>query len=506
VKVNAWVSGLRRRAIGYSEGTGDHAWPALRLILAPDDHDDRWVKPGEVHRTHFYGCPMFAYETMYLGLLWIFRAEDDDGYFHGPIFNELVTSRDGEHWLREEGDRPPLLPTGPPGAWDSGMVLACTFLRRDDTLWLYYTGTSNLHDRPPFQGKIGLATLRKDGFASLDARDRPGRLTTKRLVGLTGQLRVNYRAPAGRLRAEVLDADGQVLPGYAGEDCLPLTGDRVEAPVVWRERRTLPAGNRPLRLRFLLEEASLFSFRADGDVTVLEEPAPPPLEILCTFEGDRARRVTDKATRDGAQPIRVLGRGSVDADPAQAAFGQQSFQVASPWRPLQRLELSGSARLGRAFTLALMARSADHRPARLFSAYSGNRPVNSTELVFDCDPRGKALSGLRLICKGIPCESEPVAFADGKYHHVAVTYADGQVTFYLDGGAVGRAWLPGGAPVVLSRDLLVGEDAELGSDEQFNGHVDDVLVLGRALSAEEIRTLATQGGEALLRVAERAAP
>jgi len=77
-----------------------------------------------------------------------------------------------------------------------------------------------------------------------------------------------------------------------------------------------------------------------------------------------------------------------------------------------------------------------------------------------------------------------------------VTYDDGHVLFYLDGRGAGEAWLPGGAPVSLARDLLVGEDAELGSDEQLTGHMDDILVLGRVLTPAEIASLGREGAEA----------
>jgi len=67
------------------------------------------------------------------------------------------------------------------------------------------------------------------------------------------------------------------------------------------------------------------------------------------------------------------------------------------------------------------------------------------------------------------------------------------VRFYVDGDDAGEAWLPNGAPVTMARDLLIGEDAELGSDEQFNGNMDDILVLGRVLSADGIKQLAAKG-------------
>jgi len=502
VKVNATVSGLRRRAIGFSEGTDYDDWPKLRLIMAPDDADDHWAEPGSIHRSHFYGCPIFPYESMYIGLMWMFLADrDDDGYFLGPVFNELVTSRDGIHWLRAEGNpiRPRVLDTGPTGTWESGMTYAGSLLRVGDELRLYYTAASNLHDTPPFHGEIGLATMRKDGFASLDAAYKPGTVTTKRLSGLAGELRINYRAWGGTVQVEVLDADGNVLPGYSREDCTPLRRDAVDAVVRWKDKAELPAEGRPIRLRFVMDKASLFSFFAGERVEVIDEPAGAGLAVLYTFEGDRGRNISDKLTRDGDNPATFHGRGKLDTEAANAAFGEQSLMVASPWRPAQSVQIGGTSQLGTAFTLAAMIKSSDNKPARLFSAYNGNRPVNTSELVFDCDPRGRSLAGLRLICKGIAVESDALQFDDGKYHHAAVVYDDGAVRFYLDGQLAGERWLPGGTPVSLARDLRIGEDAELGSDEQFMGNMDDVLVLGRALSAGQIAALAEKGAEGFIR-------
>lgn len=506
VKVNAWVSGLRRRAVGYSEETTNFdTWPPLRLVMAPDDIDDRWVKPGSVQRTHFYGVPTFAYQTMYLGLLWIFRAEDDDGYFYGPIFTELVSSRDAFHWLREEDDRPAILDCGPKGSWDAGMIAAAALVINGDKLMLYYSGYSEGHDILPMHSCIGLATLRRDGFASLDADAKEGSLTTKRLKGTAGKLHVNCVAQGGQLRVEVLDADGKVFPGYTRDECKPLQGDQIDALVSWKEKGDLPAGDAPLRLRFILQNASLYSFNAGDSVQVIDEPAGPALAALYTFEGDTRRHATDKLTQDGSQELRFLGTSRVDNE-AEAAFGQQSLTVSTPWRPLNRLQIAGTRNLGTKFTLAAMARNTDNKPGRLFSSYSGAGPVRVSELVFDCDPNGKAIAGLRLFCKGIPVQSGPVQFADRKYHHLAVTYDDGHVWFYLDGQSAGQAWLPGGAPVTLAHDLLLGDDQSFGAeDAQFTGNMDDVLVLGRVLGGNEIATLSKKGAAVFFNLAAPAA-
>lgn len=494
-KVNALVGGLRRRAIGYSEGTGFESWPALRLIMSPDDFDDRWVKPGSVQRTHFYNCPVVAYQSLYLGFMMIYRAEDDEGYFHGPIFMELVTSRDGIHWLREEGNRPPMLEGGPERSWDHGMVTASSLLIVGDELRLYYSGYDGLHDYLPFHSAIGLATLRKDGFASLDGEDNPGTVTTKRLKGLSGKQHLNCKAGAGLLQVEVLDANGRVIPGYGRKDFNEPRGDGVDQVVTWQDHDELPAGQ-TLRLRFHLKNASLYSFKAGDAVQVLDEPAGPTLAALFTFENDGGRRAANKLSSDGKNEMRFLGTSKIDREATNAAFGSQSVAVASQWRPLNTLQITGTTNLGTHFTLAVMARNANPKPARLFSSYNGNKPVNTSELLFDYDPSGKSLAGLRFFCKGIPVMSRPASLADGKYHHLCVTYDDGHVRFYSDGDDAGEAWLPGGTPVTMARDLLVGEDAELGSDEQFDGNLDDVLVLGRRLNAEEVKSLAAKGAEA----------
>ena len=493
-KVGAMVSGQRRRAVGYSEGTGFESWPAMRLIMAPDDFDDRWVKPGSIQRTHFYNCPVVAYQNMYLGFMMVYRAEDDEGYFHGPMFMEIVTSRDGIHWLREEGDRPPMLECGPKRSFDHGMVTVASLLVVGDQLRIYYGGFDGLHDYLPFHSGVGMAMLRKDGFASLDGDDNPGTFTTKRLKGLSGKLHLNCEAGGGLLQVEVLDAGGRVIPGYSKKTFNEPRGDGVDQVVSWEEHEELPPG-KVLRLRFSLKNASIYSFKAGEAVEVLDEPAGPAVGALFTFENEGGKRAGNKLSSDGKQELRFLGTSKMDREAKNAAFGSQSVTVSSPWRPLNTMQITGTADLGRKFTLGVMAKSADNKPARLFSSYNGNKPVNTSELIFDCDPSGKALAGLRLHCKGIPVMSKPVNFADGKYHHLCVTYDDGQVRFYLDGAEVGESWLPGGAPVKMTRDLLVGEDAELGSDEQFNGNMDDILVLGRVLTAEEIKQLAAKGAE-----------
>lgn len=500
VKLSADVSGLRRRAIGFASCADLIQFPPLHLIIAPDDIDDRWTIPGTVQRTHFYGCNFFAYESMYLGLLWIFRGEElEEGYFHGPMFIELISSRDGIHWLREEGDRPPMLALGkPPRSWDQGMLCGVPPILVGNEMRLYYTGYDGPHDWLPFHAGIGLATLPKDRFASLDGGESSGEVLTKRLKGLTGSLRINCQSQKGSIHVELVDGNGNVVPGYARNDCDAVQTDSVDQVVTWHGKSDLPALAEPLRLRFIIHRAALYSFRSGENIQPIDEPARPELQVLYTFEGGLGKGLSDTLLADGPQNMHILGTAKLDREPAHAAFGKGSMSIGSRFRPLSRLELENTRNLGTRFTLAAMVKSEDSRYARLFSSYRGNYPTNTTELIFDFDPQGRSVAGLRLVCKGIPVESDALSFADDKYHHLGVTYDDGVVDFYLDGKPAGRRYLPGGAPVTLSHDLLVGEDLELGSDEQLRGNIDDLLVLGRALTVKQMAQLARDGAEKLL--------
>lgn len=497
VKIGAQVSGMRRRAVGYIASKNPVEWSDPRLILAPDTFDDRWAEG--IQRTSFYGLSAFSYETMYIGFLWVFRATDQtEGYFDGPFHCELVTSRDGVHWLRQEGDRPAILDVGPKESWDDGMVTTATQpLVVGDKLWLYYGGIDGTHlptKDTPWHSGIGLATLRKDGFASLDAKGRTGIVTTKRLANAKGPLHVNCAAKGGSVRVEALDESGEVIPGYGRDDCSPITGDSVDTTVNWGGRKELPSA-RLIRLRFVLDHASLYSFMAGARLQVREETPQPPLAVLLTFEeGWR-----DVLAADGEQGITRHGDLRTTQEPDEVAFGKAALSISSPYSPLQTLEIDRARNLGTQFTLALMARTSEKRHVRLLSSYDDLGAIKTTELVFDCDPRGGCLNGLRLICKGIETASKPIRFDDGKYHHLAVTCDEGEVAFYLDGDPVGTGLIPGGEPVTIERNLRLGEDSQHANEQQFRGNMDDVLVLGRALNPGQIKAIATRGAEAFFK-------
>lgn len=252
------IRGFRRRCVGFSETREFEHWPKARMILAPDEEDDRGYLTPE-GRTEFYGLSAFPYQTIYIGFLWIYRLERGDE----RIWPELVYSPDGMQWSRIPAPRAPVLPLGADGTWDDGMIFTPNHpLLRDGRIQLYYGGFDGPHNSRAREAAIGLATIRRDGFASLAADSDETAITTVPIHNASGGLIVNADAQHGELRAELLDASGNPLPGYGKEDAEPFRGNGVDQPLRWKTRDSLPAT--PFRIRFWLKRAALYSFFA-GD-------------------------------------------------------------------------------------------------------------------------------------------------------------------------------------------------------------------------------------------------
>jgi hypothetical protein len=61
---------------------------------------------------------------------------------------------------------------------------------------------------------------------------------------------------------ELRDAAGKPLPGFALGDCDPIYGDEIARVVKWKSGSDVRAlARRPIRLRFVMEDADLFSLR-----------------------------------------------------------------------------------------------------------------------------------------------------------------------------------------------------------------------------------------------------
>ena len=106
-------------------------------------------------------------------------------------------------------------------------------------------------------------TYRVDGFVSVRAGERGGELVTKPLIFSGDRLVLNFTtAVAGSIGVELQDAQGVSIAGYTLDDCEELTGDDINRVVRWKEGTWLrPLAGEPVRLRFVLKDADLYSLR-----------------------------------------------------------------------------------------------------------------------------------------------------------------------------------------------------------------------------------------------------
>jgi len=106
-------------------------------------------------------------------------------------------------------------------------------------------------------------TLRIDGFASLHAPLVGGELVTKPVIFGGDKLAVNFSTSAvGSVRIKLQDAEGRPLPGFSLEECHEIYGDDLERTVGWQKLPSLASlAGRPVRLRFALKAADLYSFQ-----------------------------------------------------------------------------------------------------------------------------------------------------------------------------------------------------------------------------------------------------
>jgi hypothetical protein len=225
--------------------------------------------------TQLYNLDAAPYESLMLGVFSIFRGPAnsvcDKQKIPKILDLELAYSRDGFHWHRP--DRTPFLAsTRKAGDWDRAYLhIAATVCNVvDDRLFFYYGGWTGL--KPDGSGDMysggstGVAFLRRDGFASLDAGEQTGTLTTRPLRFGGQELFVNVAAPQGELRVEVLDEQQHVIAPFARENSRPMQVDSTRQRVSWRSAENLSAlAGKQVRFRFHLRQGSLYSFWVSPD-------------------------------------------------------------------------------------------------------------------------------------------------------------------------------------------------------------------------------------------------
>jgi len=217
-----------------------------------------------------YNLDGVAYESVLLGLFTIFRGERSAREKPNDIC--VGFSRDGFHWDRTSRD-PFITVSERPGDWNWANVQSAGggCLVVGDELYFYVSGRAGVAGTSmPGVCSTGLATLRRDGFASMSdevpaglprrADVAHGTLTT-RPVRFSGTYLFVNADVAGALRVEVLDSSGRVIPAFSADRATVVRGNATRHRVTWTDQPSLASlVGEAVRFRFHLSRAHLYAF------------------------------------------------------------------------------------------------------------------------------------------------------------------------------------------------------------------------------------------------------
>ncbi len=247
-----------------------------QLQLTGAHPDPRRDSPGGGFDPQLYSLNMVGYESIMLGAFQILRSGNLQATREKiPKTTDihLGYSRDGFHFFRPEKREAFLASTHREGTWDrryhhlpTGL---CTVV--GDRLYFFFTAFSGVwgERRGMYAGyAMGLATLRRDGFASMDATDGGGTLTTRPLSFQGRNLFVNVDCPKGELQVELLDASGRPIAPFTRENCVAAKVDSTLHEITWKGEGDLAEmAGQPVRMRFTLKNGKLYSFWVSPDAS-----------------------------------------------------------------------------------------------------------------------------------------------------------------------------------------------------------------------------------------------
>jgi hypothetical protein len=260
-----------RRCVYRLESEDCFNWSEPELIFDPGPDDN-------LEDAH-YGFVPWRVDEMHLGILNILHEVDN------TVDMELLYSRNGRNWQRF-ANRQPLIRRGEAGSYDHLDVETPNQpLVMGDEVWIYYGGARVHHDWWLFGKEEGLdvpeahdpsyaqnghhlclATLRLDGWVSLDATVREGYVETKPVFSTGAHLFINgCCARGGYIQVEVMDNWNNVWKGYGRQDCEIFRGDDVHHRVRWSASDGVNMIPGIVKLRFHMRNAELYSFQFADD-------------------------------------------------------------------------------------------------------------------------------------------------------------------------------------------------------------------------------------------------
>ena len=246
---NVWVWSMRHnvrvnsgdpytvRARDYME----NADPVAGNKVAKADLSAFWFGPWPNEQKHpvyknndgspgIYNQDATPYESIMLGLFSVWQGPENDVCNKDGVIkrNQIMLgySRDGYSWTRDDMN-PFLAVDDNLAAWNNGNLQSVVGspLIVNDKLYFYLSGRKLVNGSEVVT--TGLATLRRDGFASMSGS---GELVTEKLT-FKGEYFFVNACVNGNLKVEILDSTGKVIEGFSKDDCTAISGDKVNTMV-----------------------------------------------------------------------------------------------------------------------------------------------------------------------------------------------------------------------------------------------------------------------------------
>lgn len=222
-----------------------------------------------------YNLDAVAYESLMVGFYQILKGPPNHvgQVFGQPKLTELVlaTSRDGFHWHRPDR-RAFIGARREPGSWEFGYVESTggVCLVVGDELWFYYSAyagdPANVSEAWQVSGMyangaVGLARLRRDGFAAMQARFKDAWLLTRPLTFTGRHLFVNAQTAGACLSVECRGPDNKPIEPFTHANCHTFMGNSTAAEIRWKGADSLAAlAGRQIRFHFEMDRGELYAF------------------------------------------------------------------------------------------------------------------------------------------------------------------------------------------------------------------------------------------------------
>ncbi len=182
-------------------------------------------------------------------------------YYHDCSDAVLITSRGGNHYRRifPEGFLRPGIGLG---NWVSRTNYpALNIVRTGENEMSFYVNQNYAQET----AHLRRYSLRIDGLASLHASAAEGVAETKPLIFSGTRLILNYStSAAGYIIIELVDEQGNIIPGRSSDDCFPVTGNEIAREVRWKDGSDVcNLEGKVISMRIIMKDADLYSLKFD---------------------------------------------------------------------------------------------------------------------------------------------------------------------------------------------------------------------------------------------------